>query len=174
MDKEVVDIEDSIKTGKSIFHWLPPGWERPSCSQRNMNVMGLWKRLMVNWCSTQGSKWIFEECQCVSIGHRALVCFLYVSDLHTQKLILIFLRKGSWKVTLLKDSDVTCGSMLSVHCGISHLFLPPLINQRNISNSWCETKYDIKWANFWNISCSSHLCYREKVMPPFQISLCSI
>lgn len=132
MDKVVVNIKDSIKTSKSIFHWLPPEWERPSCSQRDMSVMGLWKRLMVNWCSTQGSEWIFEECQCVcvSTGCRALVCSLYVPDPHTQKPILIFFRKHGWKIILLQDSGVTCHLPLSVHYEVPYLFLPTLINQR--------------------------------------------
>lgn len=72
----VLNMEDSIKPGKSIFHWLSPEWERTSCSQRKNSIMGLGNWLMVNWCFNTGKQmniWRTPGCE---LPHDAVSCWL--------------------------------------------------------------------------------------------------
>lgn len=83
IEESVLNTEDSIKPGKSIFHWLSPEWERPSCSQRKNSIMGWGNWLMVNWCFNTGKQmniWRTPGCE---LPHDAVfllapcVCLIY-------------------------------------------------------------------------------------------------
>lgn len=56
MGMVLLNMEGSIKPGKSIINWLSSEWKKSRCSQRNNSVMGLWSWLMVNWCFNTGKQ----------------------------------------------------------------------------------------------------------------------
>lgn len=80
MEKADLNMEDSIKPGKFIFHWLSPDWGRPSCSQRNNSGVGLWSWLMVNWCICTGKQmniWRTPGCELVQDAMLLLALCMY-------------------------------------------------------------------------------------------------
>lgn len=98
MEKADLTMEDSIKPGESIFRWLSPVWDRPSCSQRNSSVMGWWNRLMVNWCLNTGEQmniWRTPGCELPSTWCSALLGSPRVPSLHPPRPILSVLEKAA-------------------------------------------------------------------------------
>lgn len=127
MEKAVLNMEDSIRPGKSIFYWLSPEGGGPSCSQRNNSVMGLWSWLMVNGCFNTGKQMnIWRTPGCEFPREAVLLLTLRVPNSHSQKLILPFSEEAAYRAALSSPWS-SLHLQFSVMCALHCIpFIPPL------------------------------------------------
>lgn len=76
MEKADLNMEDSIKHGEFIFHWLSPDWGSLVVAKGTTVAWDCEADLWLIDASAQGSKWIFEEHQDVSLHRMQCSCWL--------------------------------------------------------------------------------------------------